>query len=845
MGISPAPGSTTAAAGLAGVQRGIQGSDVFALQQLAVRQIEGIAPPPAPRTAPAPEPTAYFSPSTGKMFAGGIAFDQRDVQSAFRAAQQFTAAGGARPPTDVPDWQPLSRTSYDTYLTELRTPRGFFENVGIGARGAVGGLVGGVGRGLQMLGATETGPAIAGVGEAIAGQDEFDKQRSALIQQSNSLWSNILDASAQGLPSLGLGMLAAVGGALVGGPAGAAAGLSLATARTAGAVGGLISTSFPQQLNTFYEAAKNAKDEQGRPVYDPDNDPRVQATILGAAIGTTALDVFAPARIAGGLSRALTDAAQEAGVKALTGMARARAVGGAVVRGSIDEAVTEATQTLAERAVFDPEFRRQLSVQDWKAIGPYIASKYGEDILISAGAGAILGGGFGGAGRVIETRGPGSRERNVLDPEQTTAIQGKPPEGAPPVAPAPSAPQGDLFPGQDLGVAPPLTSAPTVGGGILYPLQPTGQREMFPTMAPSYAPPDLSGQGDLFTQGMGGGVPSPEPTQGSFDFTPPPTMDAVNQRLQLRPEFTLGARPQFGPTRAPPTPPAPEVAPSEPFLTPGSFIPTGAERLRRQPTQPTIAQTSGGNQLLSLRRQMELQQAQQQAAQQQAAQPAPLTAAERDYEAALAQAAEATPQALDPEAAVVGNNPAADNARRAVVNQFNSLTAPQQAEILAGYGNDPAVFLARVRALPTVESRKFRDQLARVAASVKGEPTSAPQVRQVEQGGVSQRPGDGGQVAGQGVNRDIPAQDQTAGGQAGGGNLPIQSGAPAPEVTPTPKPKPIIPKGRKPPSAPVVDSAKMLEDEGITLSAAEKAELQKFDANINALEALVACLSRP
>jgi hypothetical protein len=834
MGISPTPGSTTAAAGLAGVQRGIQGSDVFALQQLAVRQIEGIAPPPAPRSAPAPEPTAYFSPSTGKMFAGGIAFDQRDVQSAFRAAQQFTAAGGARPPTDVPDWQPLSRTSYDTYLTELRTPRGFFENVGIGARGAVGGLVGGVGRGLQMLGATETGPAIAGVGEAIAGQDEFDKQRSALIQQSNSLWSNIIDASAQGLSSLGLGALAAVGGALVGGPAGAAAGLSLATARTAGAVGGLISTSSPQQLNTFYEAAKNAKDEQGRPVYDPDNDPRVQATILGAAIGTTALDVFAPARIAGGLSRALTDAAQEAGVKALTGMARARAVGGAVVRGGIDEAVTEATQTLAERAVFDPEFRRQLSVQDWKAIGPYIASKYGEDILISAGAGAILGGGFGGAGRVIETRGPGSRERNVLDPEQTTAIQGKPPEGAPPVAPTPPTVPGGAPVSSDLGpeVQP---GTPLSVEGVGFPIW---NEQLGAYVLPP--PPAAAPQQGPF---LPGGVPRAGTEQ--FGPEPPPTMDAVNQRLQLRPEFTLGARPQFGPTRAPPIPPAPEVAPSEPFLAPGSFIPTGAERLRRQPAQPTIAQTSGGNQLLSLRRQMELQQAQQQATQQQAAQPAPLTAAERDYEAALAQAAEATPQALDPEAAVVGNNPAADNARRAVVNQFNSLTAPQQAEILVGYGNDPAVFLARVRALPTVESRKFRDQLARVAASVKGEPTGAPQSRQVEQGGVSQRPGDGGQVAGQGVNRDIPTQDQTAGGQAGGGNLPIQSGAPAPEVAPAPKPKPIIPKGRKPPSAPVVDSAKMLEDEGITLSAAEKAELQKFDANINALEALVACLSRP
>ena len=796
MGITPNPGSATAAAGLAGVQRGVQGSDVFALQQQVMRGMEASAPPPAPRAAPAPEATAFFSPSTGKMFAGGMAFDQRDVQSAFRAAQQFTAAGGVRPPSDVPDWQPLSRSSYETYLTELRTPRGFLENVGIGARGAVGGLVGGVGRGLQMLGATEAGPAIAGVGEAIAGQDEFDKQRSALIQQTNSYTSNLIDAVAQGIPSVALSGLAALGGALVGGPAGAAAGLSLTTARTAGSLGGLISSSFPQQLNTFYEAAKNAKDEQGRPVYDPDNDSQVQATILGAAIGTTALDVIAPGWAAARLSRTLTDAAQEAGSRALTGMARARAVGRGVATGGVQEGVTEAAQTLAERAVFDPEFRRQLSIQDWKAIGPYIASKYGEDILIAAGAGAVLGGGFGGAGRFIETRGPGSRERNVLDPEQTTAVQTKPLllEGPQP----PQGPPDVIYqPGPE----------PTLA--LPAPMQQLPAPPPAPEAAPSSAAPEVIP--------MGGAVGPAPWTQGMV---------------------TPVTGPQFGPTRAPPIPPAPEAAPSAPFLSPGSFIPAGAERLRRPATQPTVAETPAGNQLLALRRQMEFQQAQQQATQQQAAQPAPMTAAERDYEAALAQVAETTPQTLDPEAAVVGNNAAADNARRAVVNQFNSLTAPQQAEVLAGYDNDPATFLNRVRAMPATESRRLRNQITRVAASVKEVPTSAAQIREVEQGGVSQRPGAGGQVAGQGVNRGIAAQDQTAGGQTGGSNLPGQGGTPAQRVT-----KPKVPKGVPQPSTTQqFSTTQQLEADGVVLTADDKKQLDAYDAKIKAYESLAKCL---
>ncbi len=149
-------------------------------------------------------------------------------------------------------------------------------------------------------------PAIAGFGEAITGQDEFDRQRSALIQQSNSLVSNIIDAAVQGITSLGIsagaGVVGGVVGGAIGGPAGAAAGATtaataaqagraLASARGIGAVLGLGAASFPQQLNTFYEAAQNARDAQGRPAYDL-NDTSTQLTIFGAALGTSLLDVI-------------------------------------------------------------------------------------------------------------------------------------------------------------------------------------------------------------------------------------------------------------------------------------------------------------------------------------------------------------------------------------------------------------------------------------------------------------------------------------------------------------------------------------------------------------------------
>jgi hypothetical protein len=676
-----------------------------------------------------------------------------------------------------------------------------------------------------MAGATEVGPAIMRAGEAISGQDEFERQRSALIQRNNSTFSNILDAAIQGVPSLVASGIAGLGGAavggLVGGPAGAAAGgaaaATLARARTFGAVGGAFAVSFPQQVSSVYEAAQNARTPEGQPAYNT-NDTSTQLTILGAAFGTSLLDAFAPGRAAGGLSTALARAAEEAGQQAVRGMARARAVGGAAARSSLEEAATEATQTLVERAVFDPEFRRQLNANDWKALAPYIVEKYGEDILISAGAGALLGGGFGGAGRFIETR-----------PRDILTDAGAPPTAPPGAAlPAPVGTQGELFVGQDLGVPPYPVSTPTVGGGILYPQAPTGQGELFPGAPPSRAPLAPGVQGDLFTPSAPAVPPGPVATQLTLPFAgaqgelfpgapvvPAPPQVAVPPEAPIpevsgvpagqRDLFERGARLQ-------PTMPAPQVFPTRPTLAPETFVTPGMERLRRPVPETaapvTLGQTEVGNRLLALRRQMELQQAQAQAA----TQPRAMTAAERDYEAALAQQAMQQPLTLDAEAVVTGRNRPADNARRSIVQQFNALTKAQQDEVLAGYNNDPATFLARVQRMPTTGTQQLRNQLNRIAETAPAAPAvpavaqelppalaplvaptapaapaaqlkrgaaSAAQVRQVEQGGVSQRTGAGGPVPSKGQDRLQQTKKQGGGGQTGRSNLTRQGRAAA------------------------------------------------------------------
>lgn len=845
LGINRAPENSTEAAGLSALNAG----DIYGMQQQVMRSTAALQSGVAPPAPPQPEAQAYFSRSTGKMFAGGMAFDERDVQSAFRAAQQFTAAAGARPPQDVADWQPLSRAGYEAYLNELRAPRGIGQNLILGARGAVGGFVSGIGRGAEMLGATTVGPAIAGVGEAITGQDEFDQQRSALIQRSNSLVSNILDAAVQGIPSIamsaGAGLVGGVVGGVIGGPAGAAAGATtaataaqagraLAAARGIGAVVGLGAASFPQQLNTFYEAAQNAKDAQGRPVYDV-NDPNVQLTIAGAALGTSLLDVIAPGRVAFGLSRALTEGAQQAGTQALTGLARAKAVGGSAVRSGFEEAATEATQTLAERAVFDPEFRRQLNAEDWKALGPYIVNTYGQDVLIAAGAGALLGGGFGGAGRFIETRGAGSQERNILDPTQTNAVGGGGalvPVGESTLPGAPGAPGAPPTPG-----VPPASGALTSAPGAMD-LTRTGYLQAYARRMPD--PLGVAGFGgadDTFNRMISGPAPGTEAPLTSYVY-PGPVLTEPEPTIQPRTPLNVipGA-----PTVAPYTPTLAAPIPSE-TTQPITLVAPGADALRAQRGITATAQQRQVEQNIQSRMQANasaprpdvLYDPADPGTTQRAMQSlgvsveevlglrdptramvgAPVTLRDVNEAAALlgrirgsgAPASRPAPvvppnmaQAMQDAGLTVEDVMAARNRLRSGPVTYEDVRIAARRKgvelpVRLARGAEPAPAAPVAEAAPAVEAVvPTPDNLPPALASLVGPAAPlkkgkgrATQVRQVEQGGVSQRAGAGGPVPSKGQDRLKQAKEQGGGGQTGRSNLTRQGRAAAQEVTPAP-----------------------------------------------------------
>lgn len=835
--ISGAPRSVTQASGLGGLAPSQADWATFREQTLG-RVGAGTAGLAAPPTQGA---SAYYNPVTNQMFAGGRAFDIRDVGSALQASQALTPSA---PPPGA-GWQPLTQRGFTDYLAGFSERRGTGELLARGGRAAVGGLIGGVGRGIEMLGAPETGAAIAGVGEAITGQDEFDRQRSAMIQRSNSLFNNIVDAAIEGVPSvLTSGAAALAGGAvggIVGGPAGAAAGAAtaatLARARTIGAVGGLLATSFPQQLNTFYEAARDARTPDGQPAYDVTNS-QIQLQIAGGALATSLLDAIAPGRVAGSISRTLSGAIEEASQRAVTGLARAKSVGGAAVRSGLEEAGTEALQTVVEQALFDPQFRSLLTANDWKALAPYAVERYGENALIAAGAGALLGAGFGGAGRFFET---GREPRDILQNQGQQAPQGRDLGGGQfgPPAPEQYGPFGPEQFGPPAPVTPPSPSA-------LYGFSTGALGDIItPGGVPSMEnPPAQAAQ--VWDERLGMFVPAPIGTRSNLgEFGPPvPQQFGPFGPAEFGPPAPIGARGdlgQFGPFgRDQFGPPAPmQFGPAGPAQfgppAPSGTVPSGQAALRR-PTPPVqLGETQAGNQLLALRRQMELRQAEAQ----RAAQPPAPTAAERDYEAALAQATANQPLALDAEAVATGRNRIADNARRAVVRQFNQLTKAQQDEVLAGYGDSEANFLERVQALAPAQANRFRAELAAVAETAPGEaaiPTALPapvaeiapalaapaMVQPVAPTPAAPTPtnlrrgraraAETGQVGQGRVVERAAADEGRAPAEAGGRNRALRRGAgaqaqAAQEVAPAPAPTPAVeaapPRPLEVPAAPV------------------------------------------
>ena len=379
---SPVAGDPATRMGLGGLQGtradALVGLGGYVPGQYAMESAERIK---APDTWTAP---AYFNQATNEMFAGDRAFAATDVRSALETAQA--------PTTTAPQgegWVPLPESSYRNYLSSLSERRGVGELLGLGARQVGEGVIGGAGALAEMAGSTRVGPALRGFAEEMFGQTEDEQLRSALIAQNSTLMERIIDGAWQAVPTVvssltgaglaGLGVRAAGGGAL---------------AIQAGATAGGTAVNFPIHVNSFYEAAV-------RNGFDP-NDPEVKTEILGGAITNTALDMFGINAVAGKvLSRAARQAAEEAGKQAARGALRNALTGG--IRTGFSEAVTEASQTFLESVLFDPTVRGSLTASDWTALGPYIAQTYGDDILVAAGAGAILGGGVGAAGNFRAT----------------------------------------------------------------------------------------------------------------------------------------------------------------------------------------------------------------------------------------------------------------------------------------------------------------------------------------------------------------------------------------------------------------------------------------------------------
>jgi hypothetical protein len=610
LALTGAPLSTTQATGLGGLAPSSADWAAFREQTLArTGASAGAAGLRAPSAQQAP---AYYNPTTNQMFAGDQTFDIRDVNTALQVNQRGLTPGAA---PQGAGWEPISQQDFSGYLAGLAERRGTGELLARGARAAVGNLVTGVGRGAEMLGATNVGPTIAGFGEAITGQDEFDRQRSALIARNSSTGARIFDAAIESLPIVLPTVLGGGAGALAAGTGARALGLGATASRltaTGGSIGGATTVSFPYHLASIYEQAQRARTPDGQKAYD-ETSPEVQREIFYGAAFNSFLDALAPGVAAARLSSAMRRGAREATDQALAGWARTRAVAGSTVGSAVSESLTEATQTLVERALFDPEFRRQLNASDWQSLAPYIVSKYGEDMLIAAGAGALLGAGFGAAGRFAETRprdvlqGTGTQQEQAQAQAQAQ-VPGTPAAVA---AAAAAAPAGEAPPAAPAaGIVPP-GAAPITPGAAAF----TGEAPITaPTPAPTFSPAAMGGFGfeapTAATEITPTTVPPP-PRQSASPFGPPrpPTQPymlgpvigpefgppgtallpsgefgppAPERRLSAEP-FGPFAGPRFGPpTPTPPSMPAPETVARAPVETAPTLLPPNALRQRAE-----------------------------------------------------------------------------------------------------------------------------------------------------------------------------------------------------------------------------------------------------------------------
>ena len=500
LGVRP-PARQTLTTGLA---------DLEVEKQAALDRIAGLGAASAPRLRPPPgsamQPGSdiYYSPTTDRYVAGGMEFGSTEYDTALRAMQNLQA------PTAAPggDFQRIAPSTFQAYVDSISEGRGFLGNVGMGFRDVGEGVVGGVGRGLQMLGAEGAGQALVTAGEFL-GPTAADEARDAAIRAQQGLGQQILTAAARSIPTVGLAIAGGVsGGALAaGGLRAAAAG---GTAVRAGQLAGVSTTIFPMEVQSSYTAA-----QQGG--YDV-NDPEVQADIWATAATKTIAQTLPEAFLAGAFSRAFGTALRDAGKRTL------RNTVGPIVGVGSAEAAAETFATLADRVMFDPELRAQFNERDWAALAPLIVAKYGEEGLVAAGAGFLLGGGFRAAVMPFEGgRAPGETpppKRDLTGTGETDVLN----------------PQGELFPGQQLGTAP---SGPSTDGFTIPSQQPGFQMEL-PFAQPVAAQPAPEVQMELPLEAAPG-------TQGDLFGATPPFPQAAPSQVEMFSGQDLGTMPPVAP----------------------------------------------------------------------------------------------------------------------------------------------------------------------------------------------------------------------------------------------------------------------------------------------------------
>jgi hypothetical protein len=498
-------------------------------------------------------PAIAFNATENKLYVNGITFDADDATTALQSEQYLSYPSVGLPTTG--NWTPIDQNAYSQYINSIRNPslgRLARKNFGIGVDNMQ--LL--AGRGLQLLGAEQTG-------QAIVDQQVRDIQKSApFVREFSNIQSGgdavdwfVANLAQQGpnlLESLAVGVAGFGAGTAVGGPAAGlyagvagilgksatkqailaaakkkAAGEALDAAeskllRTAAGTAGALAASYGSNIATGAADIYGEMREQGVPADDASARLAALAGSLPYAALETLPEFVLASRIFGGIKGTGTDLASIQGKTALgTGAKRAgellkRGATGAIVGGPL-EGATEAGQEalvlgLSGQDLSSPEAQKRL--------------------LESFAAGFGVGSPLGGIANLRKGKTPvGDQPTNLLNPEQSpepsTALTiTEPPAGVPqgPVTTGGMMGRPDMITAPD-GTTRPSRPSDTIFAGEVAPGQ-FGQQGVLDIFGPEGATIAELQQRSTLVNPIGipylGEQPAEIPGQGQLQFAPPP-----------------------------------------------------------------------------------------------------------------------------------------------------------------------------------------------------------------------------------------------------------------------------------------------------------------------------------